>query len=145
MVLQTTRISTPDEALLVIQAARLGVFCATKKRLSAVERDAIVAGDVHVYSSQTSGIQRWTDGKLWSPSRITGNFLVYTELLSKTKDLPDERSCGESRGKLLRSDDGHLGMVSSKGTAASSRRAGLPHRWARQEDCHCQHRGVPCV
>lgn len=27
-----------------------------------------------------SGIKRWTDGLVWSPSRILGNFLIYREL-----------------------------------------------------------------
>lgn len=27
-----------------------------------------------------SGIKRWTDGLIWSPSRILGNFLIYREL-----------------------------------------------------------------
>lgn len=26
------------------------------------------------------GIKRWTDGRVWSPSRILGNFLIYREL-----------------------------------------------------------------
>lgn len=29
------------------------------------------------------GIKRWTDGFLWSPSRILGNFLVYRELANR--------------------------------------------------------------
>lgn len=30
-----------------------------------------------------TGIKRWTDGFLWSPSRILGNFLVYRELANR--------------------------------------------------------------
>lgn len=37
------------------------------------------------------GIKRWTDGLVWSPSRILGNFLIYREL--------DKRATGK-RGSL---------------------------------------------
>jgi hypothetical protein len=30
------------------------------------------------------GIKRWTDGRVWSPSRILGNFLIYRELDKKS-------------------------------------------------------------
>ena len=32
------------------------------------------------YAENVSGIKRWTDGVIWSPSRILGNFLIYREL-----------------------------------------------------------------
>ncbi|KAG0251661.1 hypothetical protein DFQ27_008602 [Actinomortierella ambigua] len=40
-------------------------------------------GAVFVFREDESGINRWTDGRVWSPSRISGNFLVYKELLHK--------------------------------------------------------------
>jgi hypothetical protein len=37
------------------------------------------------------GIKRWTDGFLWSPSRILGNFLVYRELANReTRKIDNE-------------------------------------------------------
>ena len=36
----------------------------------------IASGSVIIFSVQESGIKRWRDGLLWSPSRIEGNFLV---------------------------------------------------------------------
>ncbi|KAK9761244.1 Global transcription regulator sge1, partial [Basidiobolus ranarum] len=41
------------------------------------------SGSVYVFDEKESGIKRWTDGRLWSPSRILGNFLVYRELDKK--------------------------------------------------------------
>lgn len=32
------------------------------------------------------GIKRWTDGLVWSPSRINGNFLIYRELDDRKND-----------------------------------------------------------
>ncbi|KAF9921672.1 hypothetical protein FBU30_008279 [Linnemannia zychae] len=48
----------------------------------------ITPGSVFVFDEQESGIYRWTDGKIWSPSRICGNFLVYRELYRK---LPNQK------------------------------------------------------
>lgn len=33
-----------------------------------------------------AGIKRWTDGRVWSPSRILGNFLIYRELDKKSNN-----------------------------------------------------------
>ncbi|GLB44814.1 putative gti1/Pac2 family protein [Lyophyllum shimeji] len=44
----------------------------------------IKSGAVFVFSVEESGIKRWTDGLLWSPSRIVGNFLVYREINERT-------------------------------------------------------------
>jgi hypothetical protein len=40
--------------------------------------------------SPPAGIKRWTDGLLWSPSRILGNFLVYREI-DKRSPIVDKR------------------------------------------------------
>ncbi|KAJ3417604.1 hypothetical protein HDV05_000061 [Chytridiales sp. JEL 0842] len=53
------------------------------------EKRFLTSGMVFVYGEKESGIKRWTDGKLWSPSRIRGNFLVYNELETK---IPKSRS-----------------------------------------------------
>lgn len=49
----------------------------------------IQSGSVFVFDERESGIKRWTDGRVWSPSRILGNFLIYREL--------DKRAPGEKR------------------------------------------------
>lgn len=36
----------------------------------------LFSGAVFVFGEEESGMKRWTDGRLWSPSRISGNFLV---------------------------------------------------------------------
>jgi Gti1/Pac2 family len=42
------------------------------------------------YLLALKGIKRWTDGLLWSPSRILGNFLVYREI-DKRSPIVDKR------------------------------------------------------
>lgn len=39
----------------------------------------VQSGAVFVFDEHESGIKRWTDGLVWSPSRILNNFLVYRE------------------------------------------------------------------
>lgn len=49
------------------------------RRLIERERGMVQSGAVFVFDEHESGIKRWTDGLVWSPSRILGNFLVYRE------------------------------------------------------------------
>lgn len=46
------------------------------RRLIERERAMVQSGAVFVFDEHESGIKRWTDGLVWSPSRILGNFLV---------------------------------------------------------------------
>jgi hypothetical protein len=53
------------------------------RRLRDNERHLIRSGHVFVFDERESGIKRWTDGLLWSPSRILYNFLVYRQIDTK--------------------------------------------------------------
>ncbi|OBZ91595.1 Global transcription regulator FGP1 [Choanephora cucurbitarum] len=53
------------------------------RRLQEKERQLVRSGSIFVFDETESGIKRWTDGRIWSPSRIMGNFLVYRELNKK--------------------------------------------------------------
>jgi Gti1/Pac2 family len=65
------------QALRLVQAAWLGIVPRIIRRLNDAERkEKIVSGAVFIFGVEESGMKRWTDGKLWSPSRIDGNFLV---------------------------------------------------------------------
>ena len=74
--------STVD-ALRIFEMCRQGKLGRVQRRLQERERRMIRSGSVFVFDEQESGIKRWTDGKLWSPSRILGNFLIYRELERK--------------------------------------------------------------
>ncbi|KAL9550175.1 hypothetical protein MBANPS3_004842 [Mucor bainieri] len=73
-------IENTTDSLLVIEACRRGLLPTINRRLIERERSAIKSGTIIVFDETESGIKRWTDGFLWSPSRILGNFLVYREL-----------------------------------------------------------------
>ncbi|KAJ3561757.1 hypothetical protein NP233_g9998 [Leucocoprinus birnbaumii] len=85
-------VETTVHALRLIHAARQGVIPRITRRLNDSERRTMIkSGAVFVFSVEESGIKRWTDGLLWSPSRIVGNFLVYREI--------NERSSSRSSHK----------------------------------------------
>ncbi|KAJ7036825.1 Gti1/Pac2 family-domain-containing protein [Mycena alexandri] len=78
-------VETTMNALRLIHAARQGVIPRITRRLNDAERRTMIkSGAVFVFSVEESGIKRWTDGLLWSPSRIVGNFLVYREINERT-------------------------------------------------------------
>jgi len=71
------------QALRLVNAARLGVIPRVLRRLNNSERRRmIVSGSVFVFGVEESGIKRWTDGLLFSPSRIDGNFLVSSSVVA---------------------------------------------------------------
>lgn len=78
------------DTLLVIEACRNGLLPTINRRLVERERTAIKSGTIIVFDESESGIKRWTDGFLWSPSRILGNFLVYRELANRENRNLDE-------------------------------------------------------
>ncbi|PPQ95441.1 hypothetical protein CVT26_008460 [Gymnopilus dilepis] len=81
----TGYVETTVNALRLIHAARQGVIPRITRRLNDSERRSMIkSGAVFVFSVEESGIKRWTDGLLWSPSRIVGNFLVYREINERT-------------------------------------------------------------
>ncbi|GJE85552.1 Gti1/Pac2 family-domain-containing protein [Phanerochaete sordida] len=77
-------VETTADALRLIQAARCGLIPRITRRLNELERRSMIkTGAVFVFSVDESGIKRWTDGYTWTPSRISGNFLVYREVTER--------------------------------------------------------------
>lgn len=77
-------VETTADALRLIQAARCGLIPRITRRLNELERRSMIkSGAVFVFSVDESGIKRWTDGYTWTPSRISGNFLVYREVTER--------------------------------------------------------------
>ncbi|KAJ2019108.1 Gluconate transport-inducing protein [Coemansia sp. S680] len=96
-------IESTDDALLVFEACRLGMLQRRTRRLCDSERRQITSGSVFVWDEGESGIRRWTDGKRWSPSRVSGCFLVYTELEPKQGSERNTKA-GTASPTLLSSD-----------------------------------------
>ena len=68
--------------------------------------EAIVSGNIFIYSEHTSSIKRWTDGVQWSPSRIMGNFLVYRELNKGFPPGEKKRAAKKNRSSQTGFGDG---------------------------------------
>ncbi|KAF9190888.1 hypothetical protein BGZ50_009766 [Haplosporangium sp. Z 11] len=71
---------TVQSTLYLRIACRLGLTSRVHRRLSDIERQSVRSGSVYCFDEREAGMRRWTDGKSWSPSRVTGSFLTYREL-----------------------------------------------------------------
>jgi hypothetical protein len=95
-------IETTQDSLLIFEACKRNILPKISRRLQEKERKLVRSGSVFVFDEKESGksiytilpraaliliraigIKRWTDGLVWSPSRIMGNFLIYRELDKK--------------------------------------------------------------
>ncbi|KAI9303228.1 Gti1/Pac2 family-domain-containing protein [Cunninghamella echinulata] len=76
-------VETTHDSLILLEASRQGILPRVRRRLQEQERQLIKSGAVFCFNENESGIKRWTDGLVWSPSRILGNFLIYRELDDK--------------------------------------------------------------
>lgn len=103
-------IQTTFDALRIFELCRRGVLPKVTRRLGEGDRQRIRSGSVFVFDERESGIRRWTDGRLWSPSRIMGNFLVYREL---DKNLQESRPSRGSSSTFKYKDDGLVKLTMS--------------------------------
>lgn len=72
--------------MVIFHAVSLGVLPIISRRLDNEERRAISSGCVYVWEERGAqseatglGIERWTDGIRWGPSRVRDEFLFYHE------------------------------------------------------------------
>ncbi|KAI9801709.1 MAG: hypothetical protein M1833_002391 [Piccolia ochrophora] len=76
-------VRSPADAIILFEACRLGLLPRVQRRLSEKERQLIKSGSVFVWDEREAGMRRWTDGKSWSASRVSGSFLTYREMEGK--------------------------------------------------------------
>ncbi len=100
-------IETTADALRIVELCRQGKLGRVSRRLHDKERKMIRSGSVFVFDEIESGIKRWTDGRVWSPSRILGNFLIYRELERKSDLKGSEENGSEDTFELDLIGDGH--------------------------------------
>jgi hypothetical protein len=99
-------VETTKDSLILLEACRKGHLPRVGRRLQEQERHLVKSGAVFCFDENESGmyglttyihrilsaysfsigIKRWTDGLVWSPSRIHGNFLIYRELDDRKND-----------------------------------------------------------
>jgi hypothetical protein len=94
-------IRTQLDAIIIFEACRLGRLPRIRRRLSERERLQIKSGSVYVWDEGEAGMRRWTDGKSWSASRVSGSFLTYREMEGNRRCSPER-----SGKKRPAADDG---------------------------------------
>jgi len=77
------RLVTRTDALVLCEACAQGIVPRVKRRLALNERESIRSGTIYIWDERESGLRRWTDGKSWSASRVSGPFLTYREMEGK--------------------------------------------------------------
>ncbi|MCJ1338988.1 hypothetical protein MMC09_004277 [Bachmanniomyces sp. S44760] len=112
-------VRTPADAIILFEACRLGLLPRVQRRLSEKERQSIKSGSVFVWDEREAGMRRWTDGKSWSASRVSGSFLTYREMEGKRGGSGFASTVAASRtGKTpdsTRGSDSDLDMAAEDG------------------------------
>ncbi|KAJ3517908.1 hypothetical protein NLJ89_g207 [Agrocybe chaxingu] len=92
--LQNVRIRSTRDALQVFHGVATHRLPLITRRLDAEERRNIVPGNVYVWEERGAnteptglGMERWTDGMGWGPSRVRDEFLFYHQ---KDSDVTDD-------------------------------------------------------
>jgi len=80
------RIRSPADARVIFYSVFLNILPMVTRRLDTEERSLISTGSVYVWEERGPhaeltgvGIERWTDGIRWGPSRVREGFLFYHE------------------------------------------------------------------
>jgi len=76
------------DACVVLEAVRKGVLPLWTKRLTPAERNSVRPGNIYVWeeADEKGGLERWTDGRRWTQSRMRLDFLFYEELAPLTEE-----------------------------------------------------------
>ncbi|OSX63492.1 hypothetical protein POSPLADRAFT_1088565, partial [Postia placenta MAD-698-R-SB12] len=99
--LQNIRIRSTHDAHKIFYAVARRVLPMTTRRLDAEERRAICSGNVYIWEERCAnseatgmGMERWTDGMGWGPSRVRDEFLFYHQRENEANDDPSHPSAG---------------------------------------------------
>ena len=82
------RVRTARDAEIIFHAVALGILPMVTRRLDSEERMSLTTGCVYVWEERTSnvsesiehGIERFTEGRSWGPSRCVYRFFVSLSL-----------------------------------------------------------------
>jgi hypothetical protein len=108
------RVRSPSDAQVIFHAVSLNILPMVSRRLDTDERRSISSGCVFVWQERGPnaeatglGIERWTDGIRWGPSRVRDEFLFYHEKdpapvedVASDSDASAHSQAGPSRGFL---------------------------------------------
>ncbi|KAK3067261.1 Gluconate transport-inducing protein, partial [Teratosphaeriaceae sp. CCFEE 6253] len=97
-------VRTPADAIILFEACRIGLLPRVQRRLSEKERQSIKSGSVFVWDEREAGMRRWTDGKSWSASRVSGSFLTYREMEGKRGGSTFDKNANANRDGIQGND-----------------------------------------
>ncbi|KAI0672736.1 Gti1/Pac2 family-domain-containing protein [Trametes maxima] len=83
------------DAHIVFEAVRQGLLKPVHRRLNELERSSYIqSGSLFVWeeSDDEMGLKRWTDGRVWSQSRMREPYLFYDEKLATDEPSPEPKS-----------------------------------------------------
>ncbi|KAF8197897.1 Gti1/Pac2 family-domain-containing protein [Pholiota molesta] len=90
------RVRSPSDARVIFHSVFLNIFPMVTRRLDTEERGLITSGSVYVWEERGPqaeltgvGIERWTDGIRWGPSRVREGFLFYHEKVTSQQIYSD--------------------------------------------------------
>ncbi|KAL1747395.1 Gti1/Pac2 family-domain-containing protein [Schizophyllum fasciatum] len=94
-----TKIRSTQDALQIFSAVARHMLPLITHRLDADERRQICSGNVYVWEERSAdtagmGMERWTDGLSWGPSRVRDEFLYYQQ---KDLEVVTEGRAGSSQ------------------------------------------------
>ncbi|KAG8957091.1 hypothetical protein FRC00_004479 [Tulasnella sp. 408] len=91
-------IRNAHEAHTLFEAVRLGHLPIVRRRLSPTDRE-LQSGEVFVWeeASYKGGLERWTDGRKWSQSRMREPFLFYEEKAMPSREEKDAKAARRAR------------------------------------------------
>ncbi|ORX93836.1 hypothetical protein K493DRAFT_176107, partial [Basidiobolus meristosporus CBS 931.73] len=130
-------VESTKDALIIVEACNRGILARMRRRLHEKEKKLLRSGSVYVFDEKESGIKRWTDGRLWSPSRILGNFLVYRELDKKIAPRKPGDECTDD--PELQDIDKASVLESNKGTFVFKHGGLIKKTIAIELNNTCQH------
>lgn len=83
------------DAIYLIEAVRQDRIPEIRDRISKHQRCRYIKpGNIFVWSEKNAKIKRWTDGKKWSASRVSGMFLTYYEMIPRKQQICNHKECG---------------------------------------------------
>lgn len=94
---QALHLRDAKDAHVIFEAVRRNMLPLITRRLTATEREQLDSGNVFVWEEaehKQGGLERWTDGRRWSQSRMRGDYLFYEEKIETT---PEEKAAKAAR------------------------------------------------
>ncbi|KAI0948994.1 hypothetical protein AcW1_008715 [Taiwanofungus camphoratus] len=107
--LTNIHIRSAEDAHKIFYAVQLGILPKIDKRLDAHERAALRPGDIYVWEKKgpsadafSVSMERFTEGKSWTASRVREDFLMYFENKKKPKGRGSAQRAKSSENRIVR-------------------------------------------